>query len=270
MESITLVSLIAALTSIVGAILSYRKIQIQKRQEEELLLHLERKSNKYLKELSKYLEEGGKISTIEELEGSLTKEELAIRNSLFEKYILSVINNQNNKFSEVREALYKNQKINSNYLEKIHKSFSNVIQNKGLEYNRRYEVEKLIFELEEQKEINKLLRAELSNKVNQKNKIIDVQDKDILRKIDSSQIVFIKAEDFGCRIHFENKSFWTNTTLLQMMDKLPTDNFIRIFRGTVINVNHVEWINYNTLKVSSGEELKIGRKYKNDILRKFK
>ena len=266
MDTITITSIIAAIISVLSVILSYRKINLQRKQEKELLMQLENKSNKYLKELSKYLEDGGKLSSIDEIEGSLTKQELIVRNKLFEKYILNIINNKNKNFSEVRDALYGEQKINNNYLEKIHKNLTNSIRIRN-ELNS-IKIDKLIFELEEQKLINKNLQQRLletQNTRKRKSNKINIRHRDEIIVVSTDEIVFIMAENDGCRLHYKSKNLWTYISLKELTNQLPEDKFVRIFRSTIVNIDHIDWINHSTLKVSSGDELKIGRSYKNDI-----
>ena len=129
METITIISIVAAFMSILSLIISYRKINLQRRQEKELLNKLEKKSSKYFRELIKHLDDGKSISSIDEIEGRLSEHEILLRNQLFEKYILTVLkNNQKKKFSEVKDALYREKKINRHYLGKIHRNLSNQIK----------------------------------------------------------------------------------------------------------------------------------------------
>lgn len=126
MELSTILSVSAAFLSIISVAISYRKIQKQKKQERELLKKLEKKSSKYLNELIRHLEKGHSIHTIDEIEGNLTEIEMLKRNELFEKYIMKILqDNQESKFSEIRDALYLEEKINKFYLEKMHKRLVN-------------------------------------------------------------------------------------------------------------------------------------------------
>jgi len=126
MELLTILSLSAAFLSIISVVISYRKIQKQKKQERELLKKLEKKSSKYLNELIRHLEKGKSIHSINEIEGNLSEIEMLKRNKLFEKYILKILqDNQQSKFSEIRDALYLEKKINKLYLEKIHRRLAN-------------------------------------------------------------------------------------------------------------------------------------------------
>jgi len=82
-------------------------------------------------------------------------------------------------------------------------------------------------------------------------------------------VTHLKAENNGCRIYMEDQSIWTELSLKQVSLRLPATIFVKIFRSTTVNINFIEWVNHASLKLTSGEELKIGRSYKSEILSRF-
>jgi len=82
-------------------------------------------------------------------------------------------------------------------------------------------------------------------------------------------VTHLKAENNGCRIYMEDQSIWTELSLKQVGLRMPDTIFVKIFRNTIVNINFIEWVNHASLKLTSGEELKIGRSYKSEILSRF-
>jgi len=80
-----------------------------------------------------------------------------------------------------------------------------------------------------------------------------------------NNIKYAIAEDDGTRVFFDDVSKWTKVSLKNFEKELDLNSFVRISRGTVVNVKHIAWINTNTLKMKEGAELKIGRTYKQKI-----
>ena len=139
------------------------------------------------------------------------------------------------------------------------------------------ENEKLIFEKEELVEINKNLKLQITSNEKSKTSIskydlpkIEVKVSDKLYLIEHDTIEYINAEDNGVRIYCTDGSYWSDQTLKEIFQKLPAQNFLKIFRSTVVNTNHIKWINHSTLKMINGAELKIGRTFKNQIISQFK
>jgi len=96
---------------------------------------------------------------------------------------------------------------------------------------------------------------------------IGVKSLDKIHQIEVNNIVYCKAEDNGVRFYLrENKSIWSTIEFKALFNLLPKLHFAQVFRGTIINMTHLEWINDSTLKMSNGDELKIGRTYKKNLL----
>lgn len=62
---------------------------------------------------------------------------------------------------------------------------------------------------------------------------------------------------------------WLDISLKSLLDRLNGDKFVRIHRSTIVNLDHVEWVNHSSLKMRNGEDLKIGRTYKKDIIERI-
>ena len=128
--------------------------------------------------------------------------------------------------------------------------------------------ETLAFEKNELVLINKNLEAyinEVKNKAVPVEKL-EIKSLDKIHMVDLRDIIYCKSEAEGVRIFLKgSKSIWSGIRLKEFKEKLPQSNFLRIFRSTIINVYHLEWVNHATLKMVNGDELKIGRTYKDDL-----
>ena len=125
-----------------------------------------------------------------------------------------------------------------------------------------------IFEKEEIAKLN----AQLQKKLQDGNSIIPKsRDKLELKGLDKvhmvipEEIIYIAAEDNGTRIYTHNSSVWSAVKFKEVYEQLDKSSFLQIFRSKVINIHKLEWVNHATLKMSNGDELKIGRTYKKDL-----
>ena len=56
-------------------------------------------------------------------------------------------------------------------------------------------------------------------------------------------IEWIEAEDYCCRIHVDGQSYLMRRSLRSFEELLPVDQFIRIHRSTIVNMDYVSSIN---------------------------
>lgn len=128
--------------------------------------------------------------------------------------------------------------------------------------------EALAFEKNELVLINNNLEAYINEVKNKAVPIekLEIKSLDKIHMLDLRDIIYCKSEAEGVRIFLkDSKSIWSGIRLKDFKEKLPQSNFLRIFRSTIINVYHLEWVNHATLKMVNGDELKIGRTYKDDL-----
>lgn len=133
------------------------------------------------------------------------------------------------------------------------------------------ENQKLVFENNELQEINeKLKNQNKQESSNQLNKEIEVAGVDKICIIALNDLKYMIAEDEGVRMHINGQNaVWTKMSLKNVMKLIDQDNFVQIFRGIVINKHYVFSINSTKLKMKDGTELKMSRKYKPQILKRF-
>ena len=124
----------------------------------------------------------------------------------------------------------------------------------------------LVFKTEELTLLNTQLKKKLNKPAGTKDRHkIEIKCIDKQYLIEFDDIIYLIAEDNGTRIYLTDKSIWSDLKLKSVSELLPADNFLKIYRSTIINIDKLEWVNHATLKMVTGEELKIGRTYKSDI-----
>jgi DNA-binding LytR/AlgR family response regulator len=84
-------------------------------------------------------------------------------------------------------------------------------------------------------------------------------------KIDISKIVFIEGLSEYVQIFTDQKKIVTKTSLTNLVEKLPAQNFIRIHKSYIVPLSRVEAFTANSIGVP-GKQLPIGRNYKNSVL----
>ena len=136
---------------------------------------------------------------------------------------------------------------------------------------------KLVFKKEELERINNSLKLKLEENAkekvvsyNQLGSKIEIKSTDKLHLLNPQEILYVEAEDNGIRVHTVSASYWSDIRLKNIEAQLSKDNFIKIFRGTVINISHVKWVNHSSLMMQNDTELKVSRTYKEALLALFK
>ena len=81
---------------------------------------------------------------------------------------------------------------------------------------------------------------------------IEIQTRDKLHFVLLSRIIYFKAENDGTRIIVEdNQSLWTDSPLKYFVNNLEEKSVVKIHRNIAVNLIHIEWINYATLKMDN-------------------
>lgn len=89
-------------------------------------------------------------------------------------------------------------------------------------------------------------------------------------KITFSDILFIEGLDDYLKIHIENsKPVVARMTMKAMIEKLPSNDFIRVHRFFIIPFHRIENVR-NKLITPAGEEIPIGSSYEKDFFKLFK
>lgn len=82
-------------------------------------------------------------------------------------------------------------------------------------------------------------------------------------------ILYIKAEGDYTSVHKENDRIVVAYSIKYWENKLGNKRFFRIHKSYLINTNHIEKISGNVVILTNGNEVPIGRKYKDEFFSNF-
>lgn len=98
-----------------------------------------------------------------------------------------------------------------------------------------------------------------------------VKDRDAFRFVSVEQVIWIEAEGNYARIHGENGTHLIRATLTDLANSLDPRQFMRVHRGSVVNLDRVESIipsgtsDYRII-LKSGKQLNVGRSFRDRLL----
>lgn len=91
-----------------------------------------------------------------------------------------------------------------------------------------------------------------------------------LKRIYSTDVVFIEVVDKYCTINTANKQYHVKMSLTDLRKKLPVDQFIKVHRSFLINLKKIHKIDTVNNKIISGKhQIPISRNHKNELLQKI-
>ena len=105
-----------------------------------------------------------------------------------------------------------------------------------------------------------------------------VQEKDIYsfqyngmdKSIYIEDIVYIDVNDHLCSLHMSNKQeYHFYKPLSKIVKEIDSNVFCQIHKKYYVNLKYVKLMKRNTVKLLNGEELIVGRKYKDSIIDAF-
>ena len=84
-------------------------------------------------------------------------------------------------------------------------------------------------------------------------------------KIFLQDILYIEGLSEYVQIYTSKKKIITKTSMSNMEEKLPEDNFLRIHKSFIVSLDKIEAFTASSIEVK-GKEIPIGRSYKNNVL----
>ncbi len=81
-------------------------------------------------------------------------------------------------------------------------------------------------------------------------------------KIRYNEIIFVEASNDYAKIHTKQETFSTLLSMMAMVEKLPTNLFIRIHRSYIVAINQILFIQFRKIGLVTGIELAIGETYR--------
>jgi DNA-binding LytR/AlgR family response regulator len=98
---------------------------------------------------------------------------------------------------------------------------------------------------------------------------IFIRDNKVIRKIQLSDILWMEAKGDYVKIITSHSNFIIHSTLKNLEDKLPVNDFVRIHRSYIIPVSRIDYIEDGVAFIQ-GTPLPVTETYKNDLLKKLR
>lgn len=97
-----------------------------------------------------------------------------------------------------------------------------------------------------------------------------VRKNQVLQKIAIADIYYLESDGRYCRVYTRSEMLLTNSTLKDMMERLPKDIFLQCHRRYVINISKVKSINLEEdLIIMEERSVPVSRREKDKILSKI-
>ncbi len=99
-----------------------------------------------------------------------------------------------------------------------------------------------------------------------------VKNKQRLERIYIRDIVHVVADAKYIELHMKGGKVLASVSMNDLLNKLPTQHFVRIKRNQIINTQYIENIDLKAgiVLMSTGEEASIGRSYREEFLNRLK
>ncbi|MFA5328048.1 MAG: response regulator transcription factor [Prolixibacteraceae bacterium] len=109
-----------------------------------------------------------------------------------------------------------------------------------------------------------LIASSVSDKLPEESFIYVKENKKVV-KVYLSEIRYIEGLSEYVQIYTDKKKIITKTSMAQMEEKLPPENFLRIHKSFIVSMGKIEAFTANTIEIQ-GKELPIGRSFKNAVI----
>lgn len=87
-------------------------------------------------------------------------------------------------------------------------------------------------------------------------------------KVNKEEVIYVQGSSNYVWVFTEQGDYMTYLSMSQMEVKLPGNNFIRVHKSYLVNLNKVLKYNSSTIFLPPNKEIPIGDSYKNDFLAK--
>lgn len=83
-------------------------------------------------------------------------------------------------------------------------------------------------------------------------------------------IFFIESKDHDIILHTKNGEYRYRATMKNILDALGTKTLVQFQKSYAVNLDYIMEINKGVIVLKNGEEYNIGRKFKDNVLQKYK
>jgi two-component system, LytTR family, response regulator len=91
-----------------------------------------------------------------------------------------------------------------------------------------------------------------------------------IHKIMAHEIIYLEGLSEYVKVHTAEKMYITHGTLKDLLEKLPTADFVRIHKSYIISKKHIASYNKQEVRMNNGKDLPVGRAYKESFLEAMK
>ena len=87
--------------------------------------------------------------------------------------------------------------------------------------------------------------------------------------INTSEIVYLEANNKNCFINLQTEQIRCNTTMARVYSVVPKNHFLKINRAYIVNSDYVNKYNNELVYLKNGVELRISRNYLKDFKQEY-
>jgi DNA-binding LytR/AlgR family response regulator len=116
------------------------------------------------------------------------------------------------------------------------------------------------------KAVNKLV--DKNSIQNKDSEFIIIKSNKVLHKIALNDILYIEAFGDYVKVHLQDKFILTNSTFTNLLESLPSKNFVRTHKSFAINLKKLSSVSGNQIRIET-HTIPIGQKYKSEFLKLF-
>lgn len=88
-------------------------------------------------------------------------------------------------------------------------------------------------------------------------------------KVNYKDILYIEADKDYMQIFTHTKTYLLHETMKDLAEKLANDNFVRTHRSFIVAVNHIKFLQNDSITLSNDVQVPIGRNYKKHVTDNF-
>jgi len=112
----------------------------------------------------------------------------------------------------------------------------------------------------------KFLIKKPESKITNDKKYLFIKSDGMLHKLNYNDVLYVAAAIDYIEIFTKEKKYLVHSSMNKTEDKLPTDQFFRIHRSTIININHIKRIDRDFVEINQ-HTLKIAPSKKENFLK---
>lgn len=89
-------------------------------------------------------------------------------------------------------------------------------------------------------------------------------------RVNFNEILYVESIKDYANIKTNSQEYIILDTLKSLENQLPTDDFVRVHKSYIINLNQIKSVDSKVAHLNSGQEIPIGESFKTNFLKKLK